>query len=419
MKIALTLLSLTVSPAIASACKGATRQRTDTTQAAAYSNNTASAAFRTFLKPPHNLFRHLALRNQTGTLPARCHYSSTTNLFAHRCKQLGDALRSDADQKTIDKIKRQIAVLIDGKQAPFKTALNDANTVLAGTTLAAARDAFERLPDDDELTKMAYRFVWYQLNPAAELNMAYRFAWYQRNPGAENLDPAIDMQDMLEKFNEFNDFTINFTPLHGLENAHKLAQLLIDLVLCNPVQQRLKLINLPPESNIKITSSSLTYLNASSSPGLTTLDLSNCPALTVLNVCKNPRLSALDLSHNPALTVLRAYENPGLMALDVTNNARLRELRVGNNPELAALNLSNNPALQYLYASRNPRLTALDVSNNPALLDLNAFYNPLLINFKIGATQVSAEIIAKINDMVAENRARLGLPTADAAEHIE
>ncbi len=274
--------------------------------------------------------------------------------------------------------------------------------MLAGTTVAAARYDFERLPDDDELTKMAYRF-----------------AWYQRNPGAENLDPAIDMQDMLEKFNEFNDFTINFTPLHGLENAHKLAQLLIDLVLCNPVQQRLTLINLPPESNIKITSSSLTYLKASSSPGLTTLDLSNCPALThllascnpvltdldlsncpaliFLNVCKNPRLSALDLSHNPALTVLRAYDNPGLMALDVTNNARLRELRVGNNSELAALNLSNNPALKYLYA----------------------FYNPLLTNFKIGATQVSAGLIALINDMVAENRARLGLPTADAAEHIE
>ena len=84
-------------------------------------------------------------------------FDSQQGLLAHRCKQLGDAIRTNTDQEIKDELKRQIDRLIEFKQAPTKTALAQARAALTGKTLAEARAAFDLLPNTDELTKMAYR----------------------------------------------------------------------------------------------------------------------------------------------------------------------------------------------------------------------------------------------------------------------
>ncbi len=301
--------------------------------------------------------------------------------------------------------------LIASIQQPYINACQQATTALTGKSLTEARVLFAALPDNEELTKMAYRYSW----------------WQQHRDG-DNLDEAVNLRAVFNDFNAAESYKLNFISLRDLPHDSILAQLIINLVLCAPEQTILNLKNLPRQSSIAITSSSLRHLYASDNPGLSALDLSNNPALTeldasgtvltaldlrnnpaltYLHASNNPALTALDLSNNPALTILYAKKNPGLTALDLRNNPALTYLHASNNPALTALDLSNNPALTILNAFNNPGLTTLDLSNNPALTEFNAFNNPNLTEFRIGATRVDTAAIDEINAMVALNRARL------------
>ncbi len=235
-------------------------------------------------------------------------------------------------------------------QEPYTHALVEAVAALTGKSLTKARELFYSLPEDDERIKMAYRYTW----------------WKQDRSG-DNLDETVNLGAVFNDFNDASDYKLNFAPLHGLPHDNKLAQLIIDLVLCSPKQNKLHLQALPSRSSIAITSCSLNALTASFNTGLTTLDLSNNPALTYLNA-SNTGLTTLNLNHNPALTCLQASNNPGLITLDL--------------------------------------------SNNPNLAFLQAYNNQNLIEFRIRATREHAAVIADINAMVAANRARSGLPAA-------
>ncbi|MBM3893267.1 leucine-rich repeat domain-containing protein [Candidatus Dependentiae bacterium] len=445
MKLRLTILTLAAGLALSPLCQAAKRERAEETHEsdsddshparpmqrarvepeAASSSAAASSADATaaFSRPTtsRNIVSMLRSRETTGrmTIPLK-------RLLAHRCKQLGNAIAAGADQEIKDELKYQIDCLIFSIQTPTEDALDSARSALTGKTLAEARAAFALLPDADEFTKMAYRFVW-----------------WQQHPTDENLDAAVNVKEVFAEFFRADFigrplYRIDFTPLQQLQNANQLTQVLIDLVLCNPDQQKLDISGVPANCSLTITSTALTWLYANNNADLTALDLSNCPALTRLYASNNQSLTAIDLSNCPALTrlyannnqslttlalsncpaltTLWAEKNPGLTALALSNNPALTTLAASNNPALTALDLSNCPALTTLGAEKNPGLTALDLSNNPALTDLYAYSNPGLTDFRIApAAAVAPATIADINAMVAANRARLGLPDAGHA----
>ncbi len=225
-------------------------------------------------------------------------------------------------------------------QQPTRDALYAAKRALTGKTLAEARAAFVELTDGEELTKMAYRFVWWQQN---------------HNLTDENLDPYVNVKAIFANFLT-TDFLglrneiIDFTTLQQLPNANELTQLIIDLVLCNLPHGLPKIRNVPADCRLTITSPTLIQLCASTNQDLVFLDLSNCPSLTRLWATDIPKLTTLDLSNNPTLTELLILRNLGLTDFSIAPSA-----------------------------------------------------------------QVPAAAITDINAMVAENRARLGLPPVDAS----
>ncbi len=231
---------------------------------------------------------------------------SNQSLLARYCKELGDAIRTaGVDQKFIDGLKAQINRLIFAIQQPTRDALDAAQDALSGQTLDAAKGIFVELSDAGELIKMAYRYAW----------------WLQ-NPAEENLDPVVNLSEVFTEFTERNK--LNFAPFHGLSEANQLTQLLIDLVLCKADQKLLRLASIPVDSHqITITSAHLTILLANQNPGLTTLDLSNCPALTYLSAFNNQSLTALDLSNNHALTFLNVDNNPALTDFRIAPRTRI------------------------------------------------------------------------------------------------
>ncbi|MBM3893268.1 hypothetical protein FJ365_02600 [Candidatus Dependentiae bacterium] len=367
MKLRLTILTLAAGLALSPLCQAAKRHHAEE----AHGQDSFT---------PRNMVSILRARETTGRITTP--FDSQKKLLAHRCKQLENAIAAGADQAIKDELKRQINSLIFSIQTPTRNAIREARAALTGKTLAEARAAFALLPDADELTKMAYRFLW----------------WLQHET-AENLDPAVNVKEVFAAFSragstEESNYIMNLTPLQQLQNANQLTQLLIDLVLCNPDQQGLDIRRVGTNCSLTITSTALTWLYANNNADLTALDLSNCPALTALAASNNQALTALDLSNCPALTALAASNNPALTALD----------------------LSNSPALTHLYANDNPGLASLNLSNNPALTQLSACDNPGLTTFRIApGTRVSAATITQITAMVAANRARLGLPAAGNA----
>ena len=99
--------------------------------------------------------------------------------------------------------------------------------------------------------------------------------------------------------------------------------------------------------------------------GLTSLNVSNCPALTKL-VCDGNQLTSLDVSNCPALTRLDCQFNQ-LITLNVSKNTELTYLSCGDN-SLTSLDVSKNTKLEELYCCHND-LTSLDVSRIPAIKD--------------------------------------------------
>ncbi len=174
------------------------------------------------------------------------------------------------------------AASISSRLLATKNTLNRAILALPKAMLLNdAQDAFIKLTNEDELTKMAYRYAW----------------WLQ-HPREKNLDPTVNLQETCAGFSKVlsyrNSCTLNFYHVRMLQNAHELIQLLIDLVLCNSSQTTLEITNLPQHCNLIISSNSLTDFVVIDEPGLTSLNLSNCPALTRLFAFQNPGLTSVD-----------------------------------------------------------------------------------------------------------------------------
>jgi len=345
MKLRLTILTLAAGLALSPLCQAAKRDRTAETHEsdsddshparpmqrarvepeAASSSAAASSADATaaFSRPTtsRNIVSMLRSRETTGrmTIPLK-------RLLAHRCKQLGNAIAAGADQEIKDELKYQIDCLIFSIQTPTEDALDSARSALTGKTLAEARAAFALLPDADEFTKMAYRFVW-----------------WQQHPTDENLDAAVNVKEVFAEFFRADFigrplYRIDFTPLQQLQNANQLTQVLIDLVLCNPNQQKLDISGVPANCSLTITSAVLRILNASENPGLASLDLSNCPALTTLYAADNPSLTALELSNCTILTMLDASDNPGLISFTMANTTYISRNSINIINEIVATN---------------------------------------------------------------------------------
>ena len=95
-----------------------------------------------------------------------------------------------------------------------------------------------------------------------------------------------------------------------------------------------------------------------SSPGIVSLDVSNCSALKFLSV-SDFNFHQLGVSENTALEELNCQRN-NLTSLDVSNNTSLKWLNCSEN-KLTSLDLSKNTKLNSLYCSNN-KLNSLDVS---------------------------------------------------------
>ncbi|MBQ9874367.1 MAG: hypothetical protein IJM30_07875 [Thermoguttaceae bacterium] len=115
--------------------------------------------------------------------------------------------------------------------------------------------------------------------------------------------------------------------------------------------------------------SSLKTLDCGGNSGLTSVDVSACPALETLRVYFSG-VSSLDLSNNSALTTLFITECP-IQTLDVSALPNLQKLQMGST-QISSLDLSNNSELTQLVCQETP-LTALDLSNNPKLTRLTCY----------------------------------------------
>ena len=115
-------------------------------------------------------------------------------------------------------------------------------------------------------------------------------------------------------------------------------------------------------SELDCSTNSLTSLNLSSNPDLTTL------------FCQENQLTSLNISANPALSFLACFDNQ-LTSLDVSSNSLLADLYCGDN-ELTTLDVSSNTFLELLFCYNN-ELTDLDVEGATALSNLSCFNNQL------------------------------------------
>lgn len=141
--------------------------------------------------------------------------------------------------------------------------------------------------------------------------------------------------------------------------------------------------------SISISSSTLTELDFSNFPKLTTLKCYGID-LTSLNVSKNTELTTLDCSSNK-LTSLDLSNNTKLETVKVNGNS-LTSLTVGNNTSLVNLNCYNNSlteldlsgctALQILDCSSN-KFASLDFSKNTELTELSVKSNYSLTSLDV------------------------------------
>jgi len=165
------ILSLAACLTLSPLCQAAKRYHKE----AAFSRPTTS----------RNIISMLCAQQINGRRPTP--FESLKKLLAHRCKQLGNAIAASDDQEFKDNLKYQIDCLISFIQTPTRNALHKATTALTGKTLDQARAAFAELRNGDELTKMAWRYAWWQQH---------------YNSRHENLDPHIDLIVAIEDFTE-------------------------------------------------------------------------------------------------------------------------------------------------------------------------------------------------------------------------
>lgn len=107
--------------------------------------------------------------------------------------------------------------------------------------------------------------------------------------------------------------------------------------------------------------------------GMTTLNVTNCPALSTL-FCGNNAITALDLSGKPNLTTVWCEVNQ-IPFLDVSESTQLLDLSCRNN-NLNALDLTQNTALTNLNCGSN-YFTTLDVSQCVNLIHFHCASEPI------------------------------------------
>lgn len=133
---------------------------------------------------------------------------------------------------------------------------------------------------------------------------------------------------------------------------------------------------------LNISSTSMTEMDCSIFPKLTTLNCYSNRSVKKLDISKNTELvtldcsgdqiEALDLSNNTKLETAMANSN-NLSVLTLGDNTNLKELNCYNN-KLTELNVSNCTALEILECSNN-KIVNLDLTNNTELKTLTVKSN--------------------------------------------
>ena len=151
--------------------------------------------------------------------------------------------------------------------------------------------------------------------------------------------------------------TVNFNSCYmmtelNLSNMPNLT--VVELNSCN----RLETLNLEG-------SDALVELNIGLCSALTSVDLSGKAALENISAYSSG-LTSIDVSECPALVLLSVYGSEGITEIDVTNNPELVSLSV---PNIASVDLTNNTKLESLSVNSD-RLSSIDLSANTELRSL-------------------------------------------------
>ena len=151
--------------------------------------------------------------------------------------------------------------------------------------------------------------------------------------------------------------TVNFNSCYmmtelNLSNMPNLK--VVELNSCN----RLETLNLEG-------SDALVELNIGLCSALTSVDLSGKAALENISAYSSG-LTSIDVSECPALVLLSVYGSEGITEIDVTNNPELVSLSV---PNIASVDLTNNTKLESLSVNSD-RLSSIDLSANTELRSL-------------------------------------------------
>lgn len=172
---------------------------------------------------------------------------------------------------------------------------------------------------------------------------------------------------------------------------------------------------------LSISSSSMTEMDCSIFPKLTTLKCGSNSSVKKLDVSKNTELvtldcsgdkiEALDLSSNTKLETAKVNSN-NLSVLTLGDNTNLKELNCYNN-KLTELNVSGCTALEKLTCSNN-MLVNLDLTNNTELKELYVNNNRTLKSLDI----TKCTKLTKIDTRYTEAMKELDLRNNSALENV-
>lgn len=246
-----------------------------------------------------------------------------------------------------------------------------------------------------------FLFIFSNINAQWIIVPDENFSEYLQSIGMTYVDTIPDNDHFLdlEKIQALTNLNVSGKSISNLSGIHHFTSL--QTLNC---------------SNNNFTSLSFTF---SSTPNLTSLNVSNNSNLSNLIITGTNNLSNLDFSDNPQLAYaginytnlenLNASDFPKLTDLNVSDNVRLANLIVNNNPELTELDFSVNPALTDLVIQNNEKfndnlivhgyhnLTSLTFNINPSVEIISIINNENLVNVDISDNAIFYSLIIRDN----------------------
>lgn len=181
----------------------------------------------------------------------------------------------------------------------------------------------------------------------------------------------VNIQSLNISSNSISSMDISsLTELESIDCSHNA---LTDINISNLTKLKSLILGRNWFTSLNINSNSVEYLNSTSSPYLTNLDVSLMPNLKNLR-CNFNKLTSLDVSSLNYLEVLQCSNNE-LTSLIIGNLPFLKEIAMTSN-ELTSIPLENLPNLESLWCDFN-NLETLDVSKLNSLTTLHCSGNEL------------------------------------------